>query len=139
MAKPMKWRGQYVDEMDRDALVKAFREMSEEYEAELSKLRRELAREGSMPSTVQRVCKCGKTFTARTADVRRGWGRFCSKSCAKTKGKSAGLSQRPVVRAQVKPSCIECGDDRYLIGADGLCDHCAYMNEPQSGWDDHKH
>jgi len=27
-------------------------------------------------------CKnCGDPFTARTADVKRGWGKFCSKSC----------------------------------------------------------
>lgn len=27
-------------------------------------------------------CKCcGNRFEARTADVNRGWGRFCSKSC----------------------------------------------------------
>lgn len=45
MAKPMKWRGQYVDEMDRDELVEAFRQQAEEYEAELSKLRRKLAAE----------------------------------------------------------------------------------------------
>lgn len=24
---------------------------------------------------------CGKPFQARTADVARGWGRFCSKTC----------------------------------------------------------
>lgn len=38
--------------------------------------------------TVQRGSKaaykcanCGETFTARTADRKRGWARFCSKSC----------------------------------------------------------
>jgi len=33
---------------------------------------------------VQRKCqnkRCGKTFTARSADVKRGWAKFCSKSC----------------------------------------------------------
>jgi hypothetical protein len=33
---------------------------------------------------VQRTCKwrgCGKPFTAKAADVARGWGLFCSKSC----------------------------------------------------------
>lgn len=29
-----------------------------------------------------RTCQnCGKQFQARQADVRRGWARFCSKSC----------------------------------------------------------
>lgn len=37
-----------------------------------------------MPSMTDRKCqneRCGKTFRARTADVKRGWARFCSKSC----------------------------------------------------------
>lgn len=37
-----------------------------------------------MPAMVERKChnkKCGKTFMARSADVKRGWARFCSKSC----------------------------------------------------------
>ena len=36
---------------------------------------------------VQRKCenkKCGKVFPARSADVKRGWARFCSKSCKAT-------------------------------------------------------
>lgn len=39
-----------------------------------------------MPN-VSRKCankKCGATFTARSADVARGWARFCSKSCKAT-------------------------------------------------------
>lgn len=28
------------------------------------------------------VCHCGKKFSARTADVARGWARCCSKACA---------------------------------------------------------
>lgn len=36
-------------------------------------------------STVNRKCeRCQAPFTARSADVRRGWGRFCSKSCKAT-------------------------------------------------------
>lgn len=33
---------------------------------------------------VERICKCGcgVKFEAREADVKRGWGRFASKSCA---------------------------------------------------------
>lgn len=30
----------------------------------------------------ERTCKsCGKQFVARVADAKRGWARFCSKSC----------------------------------------------------------
>jgi hypothetical protein len=28
-----------------------------------------------------RTCRCGAVFEARAADVKRGWGKFCSKSC----------------------------------------------------------
>lgn len=35
-----------------------------------------------MSKLVRRGCKyCGDTFTARQADVDRGWAKFCSKSC----------------------------------------------------------
>jgi len=35
-----------------------------------------------MASMTNRSCACcGTAFTARTADVKRGWARFCSKSC----------------------------------------------------------
>lgn len=27
------------------------------------------------------TCICGKVFKARASDVKRGWGRFCSKAC----------------------------------------------------------
>lgn len=39
-----------------------------------------------MAATVQVKCQsCGDPFTARVADRRRGWGRFCSKSCKAVK------------------------------------------------------
>lgn len=35
-----------------------------------------------MPSMTERRCQCcGKPFQARTADVARGWAKFCSKRC----------------------------------------------------------
>ena len=41
---------------------------------------------------VERKCKCcGAKFMARKADVKRGWARFCSKSCkAKEQEKRTG-------------------------------------------------
>jgi len=36
-----------------------------------------------MAATVEKKCKvCGVKFTARVADVKRGWAKCCSKSCA---------------------------------------------------------
>lgn len=42
-----------------------------------------------MPQMVEVNCKsCGTKFEARVADRRRGWGKFCSKSCkAKKQGR----------------------------------------------------
>jgi hypothetical protein len=35
-----------------------------------------------MPSMTSQKCKCCKqSFQARTADVKRGWGLYCSKRC----------------------------------------------------------
>lgn len=35
-----------------------------------------------MPSMIERTCRrCRCKFMARTADVKRGWGKFCNKSC----------------------------------------------------------
>lgn len=37
-----------------------------------------------MPSMTERTCKnqnCKVQFLARTADVKRGWAKFCCKSC----------------------------------------------------------
>lgn len=34
---------------------------------------------------VERTCACGQKFMAKEADVRRGWAKSCSKSCAARK------------------------------------------------------
>ena len=34
---------------------------------------------------VEVTCECGTVFLARTADVKRGWAKSCSKSCAAIK------------------------------------------------------
>ena len=35
-----------------------------------------------MASMMEKKCeRCGQPMTVRAADVKRGWGRFCSKSC----------------------------------------------------------
>ena len=40
--------------------------------------------------TVEVKCKCGVNFIARIADRKRGWGKYCSKSC-KAKNCSNGM------------------------------------------------
>lgn len=49
---------------------------------------------------IERTCrnkKCGAKFVARTADVKRGWGMFCSKSC-KANSPKVGHGQRAYSR-----------------------------------------
>jgi hypothetical protein len=45
-----------------------------------------------MPTMVDKSCEfCNANMTVRLADVKRGWGRFCSKSCkAKKQEKQNG-------------------------------------------------
>ncbi len=48
-----------------------------------------------MASMTEQTCGCGAKFMARTADVDRGWGKSCSKSCAATRtNKKTGNYQR---------------------------------------------
>ena len=51
-----------------------------------------------MASMTQVTCKCCHThFEARTADVQRGWGKFCSKSCKaidQTKRKNRSIRRK---------------------------------------------
>jgi hypothetical protein len=59
-----------------------------------------------MADMVERKCankRCGQLFMARAADVRRGWARFCSKSCKavaqeKRTGQYAAYRHREVER-----------------------------------------
>lgn len=53
-------------------------------------------------SMVKRNCKqCGDPFMARSADVKRGWAKFCSKSCkAKKQETRTGQYRQYVNRAR---------------------------------------
>lgn len=80
-----------VDEMFRD-LEREQREKQRSFKAAVSaEVARQLKRIGFVKTEyiprgkmVDRVCQCGcgKPFQAREADVKRGWGKFSSKSCA---------------------------------------------------------
>lgn len=51
-----------------------------------------------MAATNQYKCKCcGDMFTARTADRKRGWAQYCSKSC-KAKRQEASTGQYAAYR-----------------------------------------
>lgn len=41
---------------------------------------------------IQQTCRCGKVYSARAADIKRGWGKSCSKECAARKRTSREAS-----------------------------------------------
>lgn len=75
--------------------------------------------------------KCGKGFFARVADVRRGWARFCSKSC-----KASEQEKRTGQYAAL----IEAGGPRAPMSEEEQerADFERDMDEAGGGWDDHK-
>ena len=78
---------------------------------------------------IERSCKsCKKIFMAKSADVKRGWAKCCSKSCAaSTTNQKTGNFARFIQGA-------------FSQGASG--DHevieCAGRDAMEDGWDGHK-
>ena len=78
-----------------------------------------------MPKMVEVSCKWCKTpFMARKADVNRGWGKFCSKSC-----KANEQEKRTHQNANFKERQRE--SDYYDM-------HEAALADSEMGWDAHK-
>lgn len=84
------------------------------------------------------ICHCGVEYDAREADLKRGWGYSCSKSCAAKrrdfgapKAKRAdGLKTKQVKKS---PDTYRPNDDRYISFSDNR-----YLYEDELGWDAHK-
>lgn len=88
-----------------------------------------------MPSV---TCICGTVFQARAADIRRGWGKFCSKSCKAKKQtkdtdiagphyKAAGKTVKQMKAGQYAKSKHTGGAPKNGIFRDGqrvVCAHC---------------
>lgn len=67
-----------------------------------------------MPSMVEQTCRCGEKFMARVADVKRGWGKSCSKSCAASlSNKKTGNYQRFKNKQRKAIRREEMSDDDY--------------------------
>lgn len=76
-----------------------------------------------MPKMVDVICAnrtCKAPFQAREADRKRGWGKFCSKSCKAT------VQERRTGQMA-----------RYLERCDGYMKDAA-MSAMEEGWDGHK-
>ena len=62
-----------------------------------------------MPIMITKKCACcGKSITVRMADHKRGWGKFCSKSCKATKQEA---SRPKLKRRAVRTSRIYTYDE----------------------------
>ena len=60
-----------------------------------------------MASMTKVICKnCGKEFEARTADVKRGWGKFHNKSC-KAKYQERNTGQYKELEKKQKEGLVE--------------------------------
>lgn len=74
------------------------------------------------------VCNCiscGKEFSARIADRKRGWARSCSKSCAATASNAKTGKFQKFLRGGLSNQGSH-GDDSQI------------MDELEMGWDAHK-
>lgn len=61
-------------------------------------------------------CKCcGKDFQARTADVKRGWGKFCNKSCKASKQEARTGQMGDYLRRKNQQENY--GGGNFIIGA----------------------
>ena len=84
-----------------------------------------------MARMVNRVCRCGKKFQARASDVKRGWGKFCSKKCKaiEQEGRThqyAELKDNNANDTGLAGEIIDSLNRQKLEGTDG-------------GWDAHKY
>ncbi len=92
-----------IEEAERDCREMEFernRKRSNERSRIAAEVRKQLRARGIEKQPIIGVkvdvnCKnCGKHFEARKADVQRGWGKFCSKSCKASKQAYNGYLHR---------------------------------------------
>ena len=85
-----------------------------------------------MVTTVEQKCWCGKLFTAKVADVKRGWAKCCCKAHAAhaREKKLNRFDYRTYSNLVEKPNFNRgvTGDDYGAAGYEGM----------EVGWDGHK-
>ena len=88
------------------------------YEAEVGRLDKgkdfHCSRACAFPGPVDRTCeRCGEAFTANRSEIARGWGRFCSNKCRRTR---------------VDKICVTCGrlyEVTASVNLAGTGNHCS--------------
>lgn len=68
------------------------------------------------------TCKCGATYQAREADVKRGWGKSCSKSCAARKRASREARGNFNIAPASRKYAVESRPSRFGNDEDGSWD-----------------
>lgn len=89
-------------------------------------------------ATVQMICHCGEEYSAREADLKRGWGYSCSKSCAALrrdfgKPKAKRVDGIKTKQTQRSPDGYRPNDPRQ---GERDIEYANIANE--EGWDGHK-
>lgn len=92
---------------------------------------------------IKRKCDvCPKEYMADTRNLKRGWGKCCSKSCAAKKRERNKLNYNPerVKRNnERRENWVENGRDEWArsMGYSDYDDYCG-VAEMEMGWDEHK-
>lgn len=82
-------------------------------------------------------CKCcKKEFKARQADLNRGWGKFCSKSCKAIKQESKTGQYKKYILSTNKQYSNETKAMRDFLELERI--HEIAMDDAEAGWDGHK-
>lgn len=79
---------------------------------------------------VAMICMCGNHYSAKQADLNRGWGLSCSKKCAAIRREFEGKSTKRAKKS-VK------NDKKELLRQLEEMDEQA-CDDDESGWDGHK-
>lgn len=91
---------------------------------------------------VQMLCRCGTVYSAKEADLKRGWGYSCGKSCAAKRRDFGGKKATridggtPVKQTKRKPCTDRPNDSRRLSPSEAA--HREAVDWEGLGWDAHK-
>jgi hypothetical protein len=95
---------------------------------------------------IDMICRCGTEYPARLADLNRGWGRSCDKSCAAKRRDFGGQAAKrkdgiPLTMTQSFKGAKRKTQDRRVYTTTEWREqkmHDQAMADCEAGWDGHK-
>lgn len=91
---------------------------------------------------VRMICHCGSPYTARQADLDRGWGLSCDKHCAAIRRDFGKPPAKRVdglpIRQGKKKKVRRYTPDARLVESDKWQIHKNALDSMEDGWDGHK-